>query len=83
MSIHMRSLSPETYHAMQQLSEARGWAPVFEYMESEAVAWLTFLLSEVPDDEDIFPRGKWATIQRLHGMVSVAAKKQLLAERAK
>ena len=74
MSINMRSLSPTTYVALEKLCAEREWTPVYGYMEPEQVAWLTFKLAEVPDSDDTFPHGKWATIQRLQGMVSEAAK---------
>lgn len=40
----------------------------------EKMAWLFFLLRELPDDEKTFPRGKWATIQHIEGQLIEVAK---------
>lgn len=39
----------------------------------EVSAWLYFLLREAEDREEWFPLGKWATIQRLEGLLTEAA----------
>jgi hypothetical protein len=77
MSINLRALSPETYRALESLCARRGWSPIYGYVEPEQVAWLTFLLAETPDDDDTFPRGKWATIQVLQTMVATAARAEI------
>ena len=69
MSIHIRALSPETYAALESLSSERQWADIHEWMEPEAVAWLAYRLELAPDNETTFPKGKWATIQRIQQMV--------------
>lgn len=78
MGIHMKSLSPETYSAMEQLCEKRFWAPIYEYMEPEHVAWLAVKLAHVSDDPATFPKGKWATIQRIQDLVDDAAKREVI-----
>ena len=78
MSIHMKSLSPLTYRALEGLSEQRGWPDMQVYMEPQDVAWLTFRLKYVEDSEEDFPHGKWATIQRLQQMVEDAARADAL-----
>jgi hypothetical protein len=40
----------------------------------ENMAWLFFLLRELPDDEKTFPHGKWATIQHIEGQLEEIAK---------
>ena len=72
-SINLRLLDPSTYSALGQLHSARGWRDWTAYSEPEHVAWLCFRLEQEPDSEGVFPKGKWATIQRLQDMVRNAA----------
>ena len=43
------------------------------WIQPQWMAWLIYLLKELPDDSEFFLHGKWATIQRmeelLHGEV--------------
>lgn len=77
MSICMRELSPDTYKALQDICWSRGWAEIQGYMEPETVAWLAIRLEFVTDDEENFPRGKWATIQRLVAMLRKFAENEI------
>ena len=36
-------------------------------------AWIYFQLKEMPDMPDYFPRGKWATIQHIEGLLTEAS----------
>lgn len=74
-SINLRQLSPDTYAALEYLSAEYEWQDIHGYAEPEAVAWLTFRLEFVPDNANNFPRGKWATIQRLQELVREQARK--------
>ena len=74
-SINLRSLSPDTYAALEYISANYGWPDIHGYAEPEAVAWLAYRLEFVPDNEKMFPRGKWATIQRLQELVREQARK--------
>ncbi len=38
------------------------------------MAWLALVCRDLPNTEEYFPRGKWATIQRLDEQLHVAAK---------
>jgi len=69
MSIYIRGLSPLAYSALENLSIARDWVDIQPYMEPELVAWLVYRLEVEPDNEDYFPSGKLATIQRLQEML--------------
>ena len=73
MSIHMRSLSPDTFAAIEKLSSERQWPELMAWMEPELIAWLAIRLEFVQDCETYFPRGKWATIQRLQDMLRAFA----------
>ena len=76
MSIHMRSLSPDTYAALENLCSDRKWADINKWMEPETVAWLVWRLRFVEDSEQHFPRGKWATIQRIEIMLNDLASQE-------
>lgn len=55
----------------------------FNRMElPERMAWILLLLRKMPDDEAVFPHGKWATIQNIEGQLDRAASDHL-AEKAK
>ena len=77
MSIYMKSLSPETYYALEKLRSEFGWVDIYEYMEPELIAYLACRLKFVPDNADYFPKGKWATIQRLQDLVDEHAKEEV------
>ena len=74
-SINLRQLSPDTYAALERLSADMDWPDWQGYMEPEWVAWLTYRLEFVEDNEKTFPLGKWATIQRLQELVREQARK--------
>lgn len=74
MSIYMRLMSPDSYAALESLCIKRDWCDIYVYMDPEQVAWLAFKLELVPDTEENFPRGKWATIQHLQSMLREEAK---------
>jgi len=76
MSINMRQLSPDVYKALENLCFRKGWPSIFGFMESEVVAPLFFRLKYIPDDEVSFPRGKWATIQRLQDLLDKEAQEK-------
>jgi hypothetical protein len=52
---------------------------VKSWMQPQWFAWLLVLLRELPDDADMFTHGKWATIQRMEGLIAAAAKIELRA----
>lgn len=39
----------------------------------ENMAWLWFVCRELPDSEELFPHGKWATVQHIEGQLVLAA----------
>lgn len=76
MSIHMRVLSPDVYSALERLIADRQWAELYDWMEPESVAWLVWRLKFVDDTDLYFPRGKWATIQRIEQLLNNFAKQE-------
>ena len=53
----------------------RAWGIDSSFMLGENAAWLFFRLRETPDCSELFPKGKWASIQMLEGLVSEQARK--------
>lgn len=43
----------------------------------EWMAWFVKLLKYVPDDEKVFPRGKWATIQSIEQQLEDCARETI------
>lgn len=69
MSIYL-DVSFEVLHALEKLCEDEEWASIHgRWIELEQATVLFFRLKKVPDDPLIFPRGKWATIQRIEYLI--------------
>uniref|UniRef100_A0A6M3KD76 Uncharacterized protein n=1 Tax=viral metagenome TaxID=1070528 RepID=A0A6M3KD76_9ZZZZ len=49
----------------------------------ERMAWVCILLRKVPDKEEWFPRGKWATIQEIERQLDAAAQHMIRKEAPK
>ncbi len=63
--IYIKALSPLAYEAIEHLSLQQGWSNFYEYISPEQCLLLIERLKYVKDGMDIFPNGKWVTIQRL------------------
>lgn len=44
------------------------------------MAWLWFVAQELPDEQALFPMGKWATIQHIEAQLRHAARARALEE---
>ena len=55
-------------------STAAAWGIDKGYMQEGEAAWLFFRLRETPDSDELFPRGKWASIQHLEVLICEQAK---------
>lgn len=64
-AIHVASLSRESFRALRELSERREWPELFAWMSPGDTLVLIERLKRAEDTDDDFPKGKWATIQRL------------------
>ena len=64
-AIHVASLSRESFLALRELSERREWPELFAWMLAGDTLVLIERLKRATDTNDDFPKGKWATIQRL------------------
>lgn len=74
--INLRALSPEAYAGLEQWCLDRDLEGMFNaWIPLENAAGIFFRLREAADDEKYFPKGKWATLQRLEELITEAAKK--------
>ena len=53
----------------------QAWGIDRTYLLPEVASWLFFRLREMPDSPELFPKGKWASIQFLEGLIVEQAKK--------
>lgn len=68
-SIHMREFLPATQAGLRKVCQRYQQFNPDDVTLLEHWALLFFLLRGVPDEGHFFPSGKWATIQRLEGML--------------
>jgi hypothetical protein len=64
-AIHVAILSRPAYVAIRELSKRRGWSQVHAWMPPGDYLLLIERLRRTADSEEVFPMGKWATIQRM------------------
>ena len=50
---------------------------VYAIDSPEKMAWIVLLLKEIPDSEENFPFGKWATIQEIERQLQECAKHRM------
>ncbi len=70
--ISLKEFLLETRHGL------KNWAETFDVdleqvYSLEQWAWLLQVMKQTPDFEDYFPKGKWATVQRLEDLLEEAA----------
>lgn len=65
--IHLDVL-PSTFNALVTLAERHDWRDINRHMEPGEMLVLIERLKKATDTEQIFPHGKWATIQRLQDL---------------
>ena len=76
--IDLNQLSPDTKYALEQYAIGFGydsWLKTF--MEPHWFAWLIELLKGEPDTEDLFPKGQWATVQRMQELLADAVRAEI------
>jgi hypothetical protein len=65
---------PDTWRALERYAERCGYDEwVRRWIEPQWLAWLIALLQAETDRPNLFPHGKWATIQRLQFLLGAAA----------
>ena len=62
----------KSFGAIKRLSVEQGWPELNPWIEPEQAALLFCRLRNTPDSQDTFPTGKWATIQRIEGLLEEA-----------
>lgn len=68
-------LSPEAQRGIEKFCDERELGELFagSKFDAERCSWLYFLLRAAADKPEWFPRGKWATLQRLEPILDSAA----------
>lgn len=79
--VDLSQLNPTTWYALEQYAVRHGYDEwLRKFIQPQWAAWLIVLLKVEQDTEELFPSGKWATIQRLEQMVSNAAEMEVKAQ---
>ena len=66
----------DTVELSKRVAEGIGHAidqDMYTYTQPERMAFIVLLLKRIPDNDDYFPRGKWATIQVIEGQLQEIA----------
>jgi hypothetical protein len=71
-AVAIHQLSAETQHAISEALEESGWDVGKSWIDLPTCAAIFFLLKYSPDDPELFPKGKWATLQRLEVLIENA-----------
>lgn len=79
--VHLGSLL--SFRALERYGETHGYD---EWLKSwtmcKEAAWLVYLLRQEADTMELFPHGKWATIQAIQNLLDAAAKETLVQRAA-
>ena len=73
-SVGIHELSRDTQRAISEALEESGWDVGKSWIDLSTCAAIFFLLKYSPDDPELFPKGKWATLQRLEELIEKAIK---------
>lgn len=65
--LNMSYLLPDTAQAIRDYYQRSDWEELFDLISPETAALMFFRLRKASDE--IFPHGKWATIQRLESLI--------------
>ena len=78
--VYAGALSQETRWALEKYSDSNDfteWLGDRMWVQSQWFAWLVALLKEEQDTAELFPKGKWATIQRMQDLLADSAKRAI------
>ena len=78
--VWLGSMSEETRYALRDYSsrwDYNEWLEDRSWVSTEHFAWLIALLKEETDTPEVFPKGKWATLQRMEHLLSEAMKEYI------
>jgi hypothetical protein len=73
-SVGIHELSTDTQRAISEALDESGWDVGKSWIDLPTCAAIFFLLKYSPDDPELFPKGKWATLQRLEELIEKAIK---------
>jgi hypothetical protein len=71
--VYFGALSELTRRALRAYSDQHGfdeWLEERHWIDARWAAWLIALLKAEADDPELFPKGKWATIQRMEELLN-------------
>lgn len=71
-SVAIHKLSHETQRAISDALFESGWDVGTSWIDLPTCAAIYFLLKRSPDNPDLFPKGKWATLQRMEQLIDEA-----------
>jgi len=71
-SVSVHELSAETRYAITEALDESGWDVGKSWIDLPTFAAIFFLLKHSPDSAELFPKGKWATLQRMEQLVEKA-----------
>ena len=72
-----------SYPAWKRYASRRGYEWFQPFMEPQWVAWWIEVLKQSDDSPDLFPHGKWASIQYLQGKLAAIAAGERFSEESK
>jgi len=73
-SVGIHELSYETQRAITEALDESGWDVGKSWIDFPTCCAIYFLLKHSQDDPDLFPKGKWATLQRMEQLIEKAIK---------
>jgi len=73
-AVHIGQLSYETQKAITDALFESGWDVGKSWIDFPTCCAIWFLLRKSADSEELFPKGKWATLQRLEQLIDEAVK---------
>jgi hypothetical protein len=73
-AVYINGLSSEAREAIDEALFDSGWDVGKSWIDLPTCAAIFFLLKYAKDDPALFPKGKWATLQRLEELIEQAVK---------
>lgn len=84
--VHLGELSYETRLAIQVYSSAHDYDEMIgdrSWLSLHNFAWLVVMLSAEEDTPELFPKGKWATLQRMQDLMHEGAAETIRVRKGK
>jgi hypothetical protein len=73
-AVYINGLSQETREAISNALDEDGWDAPRSWVDFDLCCGIWFRLKYAADDPKLFPKGKWATLQRLEQLIEQATK---------